>query len=102
MNDLPYGITSTCKIFADDTSLFSKVLDVNESTKKLNLVNGLFNGKCSLIFNPRNKLMKSYFLENQKSKVCSYPPLTCNNNDVKKCSHQKHLGIILDFNTDRF
>ena len=37
INDLPDGITSICKIFADDTSLFSKVLDVNESTKKLNL-----------------------------------------------------------------
>ena len=35
-NDLPDWITSICKIFADDTSLFSKVLDVNESTKKLN------------------------------------------------------------------
>ena len=35
-NDLPDWITSICKIFADDTSLFPKVLDVNESTKKLN------------------------------------------------------------------
>ena len=33
-NDLPDGVTRICKIFADDTSLFSKVLDVNESTKK--------------------------------------------------------------------
>ena len=37
INDLPDGITSICKICANDTSLFSKVLDVNESTKKLNL-----------------------------------------------------------------
>ena len=37
INDLPDGITSICKMFVDDTSLFSKVLDVNESTKKLNL-----------------------------------------------------------------
>ena len=36
INDLPDGTTSTCEIFANDTSLFSKVLDVNESTKKLN------------------------------------------------------------------
>ena len=28
-NDLPDGITSICKIFADDTSSFSKVLDIN-------------------------------------------------------------------------
>ena len=36
IHDLPDGITSICKIFAYDNSLFSKVLDVNESTKKLN------------------------------------------------------------------
>ena len=36
VNDLPDGITSVCKIFADDTSLFTKVLDINESTNKLN------------------------------------------------------------------
>ena len=35
INDLLDGITSICKIFADDTSLFLKVLDVNESIKKL-------------------------------------------------------------------
>ena len=37
INDLPDGLTSICKIFADDTSLFSKVLDINESAKTLNI-----------------------------------------------------------------
>ena len=41
--------------------------------------------------------MKSYFLENQKS--ISFP-LTFNNNDVKQCPHQKHLGIVLDSKLD--
>ena len=36
IDDLPDGITSMCKIFADDISLFSKVLDVNESVIELN------------------------------------------------------------------
>ena len=36
IHDLPDGVTSICKIFAYDNSLFSEVLDVNESTKKLN------------------------------------------------------------------
>ena len=30
INDLPNVTTSMCKIFADDTSLFSNVLDVNK------------------------------------------------------------------------
>ena len=36
INDLPDGITSICKIFADDTSLFSKVYDIDISAKELN------------------------------------------------------------------
>ena len=59
----PDRITSIYIFFADDTSLFSKLLDVNESVKKLNVdleINSecAFNGKCSLILIPINKLMK--------------------------------------------
>ena len=36
INDLPDGITSICKYFTDDTSLFSKVHDIDISAKKLN------------------------------------------------------------------
>ena len=31
INDLPDGLTSMCMLFADDTSLFSKVIDKNNS-----------------------------------------------------------------------
>ena len=33
INDLPVGTTSLCKIFADDTSLFSKIYDIDISAK---------------------------------------------------------------------
>ena len=36
INDLPDGITSLCKIFADDTSLFSKITDKTNSDVELN------------------------------------------------------------------
>ena len=36
LNDLPDGINSLCKIFADDTSLFSKVYDIHKSANDLN------------------------------------------------------------------
>ena len=36
INDLPVEITSICKISADDTSLFSKVYDIDISAKELN------------------------------------------------------------------
>ena len=37
INDLPDGLSSIAKLFADDASLFSIVQDPNESTKHLNL-----------------------------------------------------------------
>ena len=103
INDLPDGITSICKIFANDTSLFSKVLDVNESTKKLNLdleriSEWAFQWKMH--FNPDPNKQANEVIFSRKSKVHSHPPLTFNNNDVKKCPHQKHLGIILDSKLD--
>ena len=36
INDLPDDITSICEIFADDTSLFSKVQHINRSANELN------------------------------------------------------------------
>ena len=36
INDLPDGITSICKIVDDDTSLFSKVYDIDISATELN------------------------------------------------------------------
>ena len=36
INELPNGIVSICKIFADDTSIFSKVFDKNSSENILN------------------------------------------------------------------
>ena len=103
INDLPDGITSICKIFADDTSLFSKVLDVNESTKKLNfdlekISEWAFQWKMQ--FNPDPNKQANEVIFSRKSEVHSYPPLTFNNNDVKKCPHQKNLGIILDSKLD--
>ena len=35
-NDLPDGINSLCKIFAGNTSLFSKIYDIHKSAYKLN------------------------------------------------------------------
>ena len=36
INDLPDGISSLCKIFADDTPFFSKVYDIHKSASNLN------------------------------------------------------------------
>ena len=51
-------------------------------------------------FNPDPNKQANEVIFSQKSKVHFYPPLTFNNNDVNKCHHQKHLGIILDSKLD--
>ena len=69
INDLPNGLVSICKVFADDTSIFSKVFGKNKSQRNLN--NGLFiinewvfQWKWNSIQIPVNKLMKFLFLAN--------------------------------------
>ena len=54
INDLPDGLKSICKIFVDDTSLYSKIDDKDTSNIDINndlvkIRDGLINGKCHLI-----------------------------------------------------
>ena len=37
VNDLPNGLKSECKLFADDTSLFSVAHDLNTSASDINM-----------------------------------------------------------------
>ena len=100
INDLPDGITSICKIFADDTSLFSKVLDINESANELNtdlekITKWAHQWKMQ--FNPDpNKQANEVIFSRKLTIDLSYPPVKFNNNDIITCSDQKHLGIVLD------
>ena len=100
INDLPDGITSVCKIFADDTSLFTKVLDIYESTNKLNtdlkkITKWAHQWKMQ--FNPDpNKQANEVIFSRKATNNLSYPPVRFNNNDTVKCPDQKHLGIVLD------
>ena len=62
---LPDGIISTCKIFVDDTSLFSKVLHINKFVTELNTDLGkisqwAYQWKCILIMILTNKQIKLF------------------------------------------
>ena len=100
INYLPDGITSICKIFADDTSLFTKVLDINESTNKLNTdfkKITTWAHQWKMQFNPDpNKQANEVIFSRKATNNLSYPPVRFNNNDIVKCPDQKHLGIVLD------
>ena len=104
INDLPDGLTSMCKIFADDTSLFSKVLDVNESAKTLNIDLEKINQWAfhwKMQFNPDpNKQANEVIFSRKMNNNLSYSPVKFNGNNITKCSDQKHLGVVLDSKLD--
>ena len=58
-----------------------------------------------MLFNPysNKQAYEAIFSRKSNSNSFPYPPVTFNENNITKCSYQKHLGIVLDsklnFNT---
>ena len=103
INDLPDGITSMCKIFADDASLFLKVLDVNESVIELNadlekINQWAYQWKMQFNPDPNKQANEVIFSQKSISHNLSNPPNEFNERTITRYNHQKHLGIILDSN----
>ena len=103
INDLPDEITSSCKIFADDTSLFSKIENKSYSNFQLNkdletIIKWAFQWK--MLFNPDPVKQAIEVCFSHKWDKVVYPPLQFNNNDVQSANSQKHLGLVLDSKLD--
>ena len=102
-NDLLDGLTSLCKIFAHDASLFSKVINKKksdiESTKDLKLIS-----QCAyqwkMLFNPDPNKQATEVCFSHKRDNFSHEPVTFNNNKIQSAPAQKHLGLILDSKFD--
>ena len=91
INDLSKNLSSITKLFADDTSIFSVVHDVELSAKQLSddlskISEWAFQLKMS--FNPD--------LSKQVQKIVSQPKINFNNSPVVQSNYQKHLGLHLD------
>ena len=76
INDLPVEITSICKIFADDTSLFSKVYDIDISAKELNsdlenISKWAFQWKMQFNPDPNKQANEVYFSKKNKKQFSS-------------------------------
>ena len=96
INDLPSGINSLCKIFADDQCLFSEVYDIHKSASKLNddlekISYWAYQWKMKL-----KQANKVIFSRKTSSNNLSHPPIKFYKIDISECPHQKHLGIVLD------
>ena len=67
INDLSDGITSNVKLFADDTSIFSTIHDINYSASNLNsdllkISEWAFKWKMSFIRDPSKQAQEVIFL----------------------------------------
>ena len=92
INDLSAGLCSNAKLFADDTSLFSVLHDIQTSANSLNA--WAFQWKMN--FNPDPTKQAQEVIFSRKTKKVYHPPLMFNNAKVTQTTSQKHLGILLD------
>ena len=99
INDLPDGLNSIAKLFADDTSLFSIVQDPNESAKYLNLdlsVISQWAYQWKMLFNPDPKKPAHEVIFSRKKNEETHPSVFYDNIEVSRTDSQKHLGLVLD------
>ena len=92
-------MSSNCKLFADDTFLFSVVHVVTISSSELNsnlakISEWAFEWKMS--FNPDQSKPAQEVIFSRKLKTVPHPSITFNNNPLSLCPAQKHLGLVLD------
>ena len=99
INDLSNNLSPNCKLFADDTSLFSAVNNIYTSATTISqdlkaITNWAFQWK--MIFNPdlRKKAQEVTF--SRKIKKFLHPTLFFNNIPLNNSLFQKHLGLTLD------
>ena len=93
------NILSTTTFFADDTSLFPVVNNINESTHQMNMdleKISLWAYQWKMYFNPDISKQTQEVIFSKKSLKASHPVLYFNRTPVIRCSHQKHLGVYLD------
>ena len=99
VNFLPHDISSVCKMFADDTSLFSKANVSSISLSDLNYDLETINQwahQWKMSFEPDPNKQTTEMLFSRKVNTDDHPKLTFNGNQVHQCSSQKHLGLFLD------
>ena len=99
INDLSDGLTSNPKLFADGTSLFSVIHNINSTANDLNsdlmkISNWAFQWKMR--FNPDPNKQAQEVIFSRKINKIDHPPLYFNQNLVKSLSTHKHLGMVLD------
>ena len=88
INDLSAGLKGECKLFADDTSLFFVVHDINTSASGLNDLEKLGNWAFEV----------QEIIFSRMKTASLHPVVHFDNGPVKSTQIHKHLGMMLDSN----
>ena len=99
IDDLSKNLSSITKLFAEGTSIFSVVHDVDLSAKQLsndlNKISGwAFQWKIG--FNPDLSKQAQKIVFSRKNHKLSHPKVNFNNSTVVQSTCQRHLGLYLD------
>ena len=99
INNLPKGLSSNTKLFADDTSLFSAIHDSSTTMNELNndlvkINNWAYQWKMS--FDPDSNKQAQEVIFSRKTKKINHPPLTFSKSTLSQTTSQKHFAVIFD------
>ena len=99
IKDLPYGLKSECKLFADGTSLYSVVHYINTSASDLDedleeIGNWAFKWKMNFNLDPNKQAQEIIF--SKKKTASLHPVVHFDNRPVKSTQIHKHLEMMLD------
>ena len=106
LNDITKDISSTNKLFAGDTSIFSIVNDIDVSEHELNSdlrKISVWAYQWKMSFNPNVSKQAQEVIFSKKTQKIFHPTILFNNIPVQHSKVEKHLGVYLDeklnFNT---
>ena len=98
INDLVDNISSEAKLFADDTSLFTVVYDVDIAANKLNRdleIISTWAYQWKMQFNPDKNKQAIQVIFSQKQDTPAHPSLFFSGSEVVIKAEERHLGMIL-------
>jgi len=99
INDLTENISSEMRLFADDSSLFSRVEGVDitheKLVKDLETIN-TWAHQWKMVFNPDITKQATEVIFSVKKNTTYHPPLLFNGIPVSREVYTKHLGFFLD------
>ena len=99
IDDLPVGLKSNVKLFADDKLLFSVIHNITDSVNLLNSDLFKINEwalQWKMSFNPDPKKQAQEIIFSHKTSQRNHTGLMFNNNIVNVTAIHKHLGMIFD------